>query len=132
MRIAFTVPTLPVAQPRAKATAINGKARMYEAKKEHPIHTFKATIRLAAAQLHAGEPEKGALGARLTFVFPMKKKARIHKATKPDVDNLAKGVLDTLNGLLYVDDGQVADLTIRKWHAGADEQPHVEICVWTL
>ncbi len=32
----------------------------------------------------------------------------------PDLDNLAKGVLDALNGLLYDDDSQVARLSLGK------------------
>lgn len=37
---------------------------------------------------------------------------RPHK--KPDLDNIAKVVLDALNGLVYADDKQVTDLRIRK------------------
>lgn len=37
---------------------------------------------------------------------------RPHK--KPDLDNIAKVVLDALNGLVYVDDKQVTDLRVRK------------------
>ena len=37
---------------------------------------------------------------------------RPHK--KPDVDNIAKVVLDALNGLVYTDDKQVTDLRVRK------------------
>ena len=40
---------------------------------------------------------------------------RPHK--KPDVDNIAKVVLDALNGLVYVDDKQVTDLRVRKRYA---------------
>ena len=40
---------------------------------------------------------------------------RPHK--KPDVDNIAKAVLDALNGLVYVDDKQITDLRVRKRYA---------------
>ena len=33
---------------------------------------------------------------------------------KPDVDNIAKAILDSLNGLPYKDDNQVAELVVRK------------------
>ena len=33
---------------------------------------------------------------------------------KPDVDNLAKAILDSLNGLPYKDDNQVVELLVRK------------------
>ena len=36
---------------------------------------------------------------------------------KPDCDNIAKAVLDALNGLAYKDDSQVTELTVRKLYA---------------
>lgn len=40
---------------------------------------------------------------------------------KPDADNIAKAVLDALNGLLYEDDSQVVDLNIYKVWGEKDE-----------
>ncbi len=125
--IQFTVHALPVAQPRARATTVNGMARMYEAKKSHAIHDFKASVRLEATKAYAGAPLDGPLCVELLFVFPSKKKSRVWKSTKADCDNLAKGVLDALNGLLYRDDGQVCWLQVQKLHANKDEQPRVQV-----
>lgn len=33
---------------------------------------------------------------------------------KPDLDNIAKGILDSLNGLPYKDDNQIIELNIKK------------------
>lgn len=33
---------------------------------------------------------------------------------KPDCDNIAKAILDSLNGIAYKDDSQVAELTVVK------------------
>lgn len=41
-----------------------------------------------------------------------------------DVDNIAKVVLDALNGVAYSDDHYITDLTIRKRYA---EQPRLEV-----
>lgn len=131
--IAFTVPCLPCAQPRAKATTINGHTRMYEAKKTHPIHEYKATCKMAAMQaLGTGQLLDGPLSASILCVFPTKRKTRTAKATKPDCDNLAKSTLDALNGVLYHDDGQIVRLSVEKWHAAADESPRVEISIEPL
>ncbi len=43
------------------------------------------------------------------------------QVTRTDVDNLAKFVLDSLNGVLYTDDRQVASLTVTKVYD--DEEP---------
>jgi Holliday junction resolvase RusA-like endonuclease len=40
------------------------------------------------------------------------------KITKPDVDNLAKAILDALNGVAYEDDSQVYSLEVQKWYVG--------------
>lgn len=42
---------------------------------------------------------------------------------KPDIDNLAKFVLDALNDYIWVDDSQVTTLFLRKVYANEDE-PH--------
>ena len=50
-----------------------------------------------------------------------KKKAKIEgmirPAVKPDCDNLAKCILDSLNVLAYQDDKQVVELSIKKYYA---------------
>ena len=49
-----------------------------------------------------------------------KKKAKIEgmirPAVKPDCDNLAKSILDSLNGLAYQDDKQVVELYVKKYY----------------
>ena len=34
---------------------------------------------------------------------------------KPDIDNLAKAILDALNGIAWVDDAQIVGLEVHKW-----------------
>lgn len=38
----------------------------------------------------------------------------LYKASKPDIDNLAKLVADAMNGLIYFDDAQIVKLTCEK------------------
>ena len=45
---------------------------------------------------------------------------------KPDIDNIAKIVLDALNGIAWRDDQCVTDLHVAKWHADA---PGVQITI---
>ena len=136
--ITFKVPAVPVAQPRPRATSFGGKARMYEAKSGHAIHSFKATVRLAAAEAHTGAPLEGPLAVSIDMMFARPKRLarasaeRIRYVSRPDFDNLAKGVCDALNGLLWVDDAQVCDGVVRKWYAAIDEQPHVVVTVEQL
>lgn len=48
---------------------------------------------------------------------------------KPDVDNIAKNVLDALNGIAWDDDSQVVELIVRKYPRSREpERIVVEIC----
>jgi crossover junction endodeoxyribonuclease RusA len=44
-----------------------------------------------------------------------------------DVDNVAKSVLDGLNGVAYEDDNQVVELLVRKYKVTRKEEERVEI-----
>ena len=48
----------------------------------------------------------------------------IRPAVTPDIDNLAKAILDGLNGIVYADDKQIVDMTLRKFYG---EEPRTEI-----
>ena len=48
----------------------------------------------------------------------------IRPTIKPDCDNLAKSILDSLNGLAYQDDRQIIELSVKKFYA---EQSEVKI-----
>lgn len=50
----------------------------------------------------------------------------IRPTTKPDIDNLTKAVLDSLNGIAYFDDKQIVDLHCRKFYS---DNPRTEIQV---
>ena len=54
------------------------------------------------------------------------------RCAKPDCDNLAKAVLDALNGVLWQDDSQVVELSVSKWYAAGDESPRTTIDVEEL
>lgn len=44
---------------------------------------------------------------------------RIRPTVKSDADNIAKAVLDALNGIAYHDDSQVVCLAVGKWYSDA-------------
>jgi len=67
----------------------------------------------------------GEIHAEITAVYPIPKntpKARrelmllgnINPTIKPDCDNVAKAIMDALNGVAYDDDKQVTKLTVNK------------------
>ena len=52
---------------------------------------------------------------------------RIYPTIKPDTDNIAKSILDSLNGIAYKDDKQVVSLTVEKRYS---EVPSVSVRIW--
>lgn len=45
---------------------------------------------------------------------PVKVNIDVYSKTRADIDNIAKAILDGLNGVAFLDDRQVVDLRIRK------------------
>lgn len=45
---------------------------------------------------------------------------------KPDTDNIAKGILDSLNGIAYKDDKQVVELIVNKFYSNT---PYVSVMI---
>ncbi len=97
------VPITPVPQPRQRISTIGGRARSYLPKK-HPVHGYKLALQHAVreAGIYLGE---GPLTFGLVFHLPMpaswskKKRAALLDSPhcqKPDLDNLAKAVLDAM------------------------------------
>ena len=62
------------------------------------------------------------LKCELFFGFKAAKGATYNKYSTPyaDADNLAKSVLDAMNGILYPDDVMIEELNIKKKYATAD------------
>lgn len=151
--IAFTVPAVPVAQPRPRATLAHGGkgARIHEVthiknaltgeRKPHPITAYKATVRMAAEKAYQGPPLEGPLMVRFLFLLPRPGRLRWKTKAMPrvwhesgglDLDNLEKATLDSLTSILWADDSQVCDLASKKLYAAGDEQPRVEVVVTQL
>lgn len=140
MRIEFTVPAVPVAQPRPRASVVCGHPSIRTADSKHPINSFKATVRLAASEAYRGPPMQGPVSLSLLFVMP-RVRAKVW-TTKPmprewytgsrDRDNLQKGLLDALNKLVWVDDRQVVTGPCDVVMASGYEQAHVVVVVETL
>lgn len=49
---------------------------------------------------------------------------KLRPTKKPDLDNVAKCILDACNGIAYHDDSQVVKLTVEKYYG---DQPRVEV-----
>lgn len=141
--IEFTVPGNPTGQPRQRHRIVKAGGRTFASNylpKSDPVNAFKATIRLAY-QAAGGRlldlDDNEAISVVILAVFPRPKSKtrktqpnpRLRKTSKPDVDNIAKAVLDGLNGVAWPDDAAVSDLVVQKHLASADEDPHTTISI---
>ena len=123
MRVCMHVPFRPLPQKRHRYS----RGRMYD-----PSKTDKQIfLHLCRAQ-HPPAQLLGPVRCRLQFTFKRPKshftaRGMLRKGVpalhiyKPDVDNLAKFVLDALNGLYYKDDSQIYDLYVHKQYGDTDQ-----------
>ena len=119
MAITFSVPGDPVPQPRPRVSTAGGFARAYVPAK-HPVHAYRQAV--AAAARAAGLGETGdPLNVVIDAVFRRPKSHLTKRGVKPtaptlprpDVDNLAKAVLDALQDVMG-DDTNVSRLVVEK------------------
>jgi Holliday junction resolvase RusA-like endonuclease len=116
--LAFRVDGEPVAQPRHRIAARGRYAKAY-IPRDHAIHGWKWAIEEAAreqAERGGWVPVKGeplAVVMRFYFKQPKSNRSR-HHVQRPDLDNLAKAVLDALHGIAFLDDACVVGLRLQK------------------
>ena len=119
MAIEFVVSVEPIPQPRVKARRIGARGIQIYTPQNASIRAYKAAIAQSAMEAapQIKEPAEGPLEVFLEF-FMERPSTRMGEgefhAIRPDIDNLVKAVLDSLNGLFWKDDGQIVDLIVRK------------------
>lgn len=119
----------PVCLPRAR-TSWKCKHRHYNPATK-ALQAFKNTVKSVLPEAQFGYIYPRTIPVTLTLIFYMKRPNRdfinnqrgvgrlrqdlpFSRSRVPDIDNLAKFVLDGLNDLLYQDDRQVVKLTVYK------------------
>ncbi len=117
--ITFVVQGEPVPQPRPRVSTRGGFARAY-VPATHPVHAYRQKI--AAEATKAGlEPQSEPVEVIVEAVFVRPKSHMTKKGVKPtapklprpDVDNIAKAILDSLQDVMG-DDTNVRLLTVGK------------------
>lgn len=128
--INFIVPGVPVAKGRARSFIRAGHVAHYT-----PEQTarYENLVKMAARQaMGSWEPMQGAVELVLLLHMPVpaswSQKRRtaalsgqVRPTTKPDCSNVLKAVEDAMNGVVFVDDKQIADVTICKRYAATPQ-----------
>ena len=129
MTVTLTIPGEPVAKGRPRMTRTGhvytpSKTRLYEA---HIQDLWKAK---SVATLPTGQPIRVSIAAFFAVPKSASKKQKMAldgapHIKKPDLDNVAKSVLDALNGLAFDDDSRICLLRVTKQYTLDD--PRVEL-----
>jgi Holliday junction resolvase RusA-like endonuclease len=117
--IEFTVPGNPVPKGRPRL----GRGHTYTPKRTQEAENVVRSV----AQLAEVIPLVDSIVMTLDFFLPIPKqwsKAKTQSAMigtirpgRPDLDNLAKTVMDALNEIAFADDSQIVELICRKWYS---------------
>lgn len=121
----------PKGQPRARAFARGGHARVYD---PGTAEGWKSQVALAFRGLIPSSPLDGPLAVHLGFIFSrpknhyrangtLKESAPRYHTSKPDIDNLEKAVLDAMKQIgMFRDDAQVCKVQKSKRYVGYLEE----------
>lgn len=128
----ITIPIEPVSQLRPRATSRGGHTRVYDPPK---VKTYKDSVRTFLENYPIKRFSDVELDVKAKFYLPVQKsiskkereRRLSHKKRpdkKPDIDNLQKSLLDSLNGIVWDDDAKITHIEAWKFYS---EKPRTEI-----
>lgn len=128
--LTFLVPGVPTAWARART---HGAVHFTPARQRSAKHDIQSYM----IQARAGRPMyDGPIQVEIDAYWPRPKSlpkrhgtGTYPRTSRPDVDNVAKIVLDAGNGVLWGDDAMVTDVRVRKWVHAAGEAPRLLVVV---
>lgn len=123
--LTFHVDLNPVPKGRPRFSKVGGFVRSYTPKK---TSDYETQVKTQAQAVMTREPLETPIAVYLYFRLPIprsytKKRQEAclsgseRPTKKPDIDNLAKSVLDGLNGVIWHDDSQIVSLHLTKVYA---------------
>ncbi len=128
MNIKFIVPGKPMGKQRPRVTGTG----TYTPKE---TVSYENLVKLMYSQLPEPKKFEGEVITKIDAYFEIPKSTSnkrrnlmlcnvIRPVKKPDCDNIAKIILDSLNGIAYKDDSQVITATVNKYYS---DTPRVEV-----
>jgi Holliday junction resolvase RusA-like endonuclease len=114
--IQFTVPGKAQGKARARTFYNPKMGKMMSVTPEQTVN-YENLIKISYIQaVEKGyKPTEKPVTVEIEAIYRKVKTNKMEEPMlKPDVDNIAKVVLDALNGLAYIDDKQVISLVVRK------------------
>lgn len=137
----FKIPGEPCAQGRPRFTVIRGHAVAFDPAKSKNYKSFVKMLAMDA--MDEQEWKYTELPLRIVIcaweTIPKSKTKKFRQdalegkefpTVKPDLDNVAKTIMDALSGVVYKDDKQIVDLIVKKRYT--DQEPHVFVRIEVL
>jgi crossover junction endodeoxyribonuclease RusA len=142
--IAVDVPGIPVPQGSVRAFKAKSGKVVTQNDPTGSIERWRGDIRSALRGLVPGVLVSEPVAMRLSFRFPrpaahylpanqsrrepeLRLDAPHWKASEPDVDKLARAVLDALTGVVYADDALVTSIVAAKRYVSEGEVPGLRL-----
>lgn len=135
--IQFTIKGEIKTKQRPRATVIGGHARVYSSKDTIMYENYVKSEyqRQCAYYFNGNEPLKATITA---YFLPSNELAKYGQDVRyvacmknKDLDNIAKTILDALNGIAYEDDKQIVELHVEKYYT-PEATEYVEVKIETL
>lgn len=122
-------------KPRPKARPRAGQFGFFTPKETEAEEAF--VRQLGSKAMQGRSPSVGPMKVSIEAVFDfpaswpsrVKEMRNLPHVSTPDLDNIAKLILDALNGIVYADDGQICELVLRKRYG---EGQRVEVVIEEL
>lgn len=110
----------------------NGKSIVFTPKETKKCETILGNYVRRYMQENNLFPVDVPLCVNMIFLYADKKKNRANMAynKRPDLDNLIKTCLDSLNGIAYVDDSRVVSCAATKLYSKDIDGVHINIYPW--
>ena len=134
--IHFVVPGKPFGKQRPRVACKGKFSKAYTPEK---TKTYENLVKLFYAQESKGEmfPEEAELEIKIVAYYEIPKSAskvkregmlsgRIRPTKRPDIDNIAKAIYDSLNKVAYHDDAAIVESRISKYYSDC---PRVEVTI---
>lgn len=93
---------------------------------------FEKLVKDWVKALYTKKPSEKALRVNIAFYLKRAKtNKKKHHTQKPDLDNVAKSILDSIEGILFVNDSQIVELNLNKYFADYVNEGFT-ISIWEL
>lgn len=128
--LSLYIPVPPQACPRPRVAR---KGKFISTFYPQNYYDFRDAVREYLESQPIPHKFSGPLAVCATMAVPQPKKSGLTHP-KPDVDNYAKSILDSLTKAegVWNDDDQVVSLMVYKRWAGREETPHMQVDIWEI